>query len=60
MDEFLERTREQDRTYIIGQIESPQNQIKSAIQSSNDVMVAFNKLLIDTLVYHAWTEAVLI
>lgn len=47
MDEFLKRTSEQYRTYIIGQIELLQNQIKSAIQTSNDMMIAFNKSLID-------------
>jgi len=47
LDEFLKRTHEQYRTYIIGQIELLQSQIKSAIQTSNDMMVAFNKSLID-------------
>jgi len=47
LDEFLKRTHEQYRTYIIGQIEFLQSQIKSAIQSGNDMMVAFNKSLID-------------
>jgi uncharacterized membrane protein (DUF106 family) len=46
LDEFLKRT-QQYRTYIIGQIELLQSQIKSAIQSGNDIMVAFNKSLID-------------
>jgi len=46
-DEFLRRTSEQFRTYIIGQIESLQSQIKSAIKNSNDIMIAFNKPLID-------------
>ncbi|MGG6460946.1 MAG: hypothetical protein ACM3JQ_05910 [Candidatus Eiseniibacteriota bacterium] len=40
MDDFLKRTSEQYRTYIIGQIELLQSQIKSAIQTSNDMMVA--------------------
>lgn len=47
LDEFLKRTYEQYRTYIIGQIELLQSQIKSAIQNSNDMMIAFNKSLID-------------
>lgn len=47
MDEFLKRTSEQYRTYIIGQIELLQSQIKSAIQTSNDMIIAFNKSLID-------------
>jgi uncharacterized membrane protein (DUF106 family) len=47
LDEFLKRTHEQYRTYIIGQIELLQSQIKSAMQSGNDMMVAFNKSLID-------------
>jgi hypothetical protein len=46
-DEFIKRTQEQYRTYIIGQIELLQSQIKSAIQTGNDMMVAFNKSLID-------------
>ena len=47
LDEFLKRTHEQYWTYIIGQIELLQSQIKSAIKNSNDMMIAFNKSLID-------------
>jgi hypothetical protein len=48
LDEFLKRTHDQYQTYIIGQIELLQNQIKSAIQTGNDMMIAFNKSLLDT------------
>jgi hypothetical protein len=51
LDEFLKRTNEQYRAYIIGQIELLQSQIKIAIQSGNEMMIAFNKSLID-----AWFE----
>jgi hypothetical protein len=47
LDEFLKKTHEQYRSYIIGQIELLQSQIKSAISAGNDMMVAFNKSLID-------------
>ena len=47
LDEFLKRTHGQYRAYIIGQIELLQGQIKSAIMTGNDMMVAFNKALID-------------
>jgi hypothetical protein len=47
LDEFLKRTNEHYRTYIIGQIELLQSQIKTAIQSGNEMMIAFNKSLID-------------
>jgi hypothetical protein len=51
LEEFLKRTNEQYRTYIIGQIELLQSQIKIAIKSGNEMMIAFNKSLID-----AWFE----
>lgn len=47
LDEFLKRTYEQYRTYIVGQIELLQSQIKSAIQNSNNMIISFNKSLID-------------
>ncbi|HEY7110595.1 MAG TPA: hypothetical protein VH415_14315 [Nitrososphaeraceae archaeon] len=51
LDEFLKKTNEQYRTYIIGQIELLQSQIKIAIKSGNEMMISFNKSLID-----AWFE----
>ena len=48
LDEFLKRTYEQYRTYIVGQIELLQSQIKPAIQTGNDMMIAFNKSLIES------------
>jgi hypothetical protein len=48
LNEFLRRGQEQYRAYLTGQIEVLQNQMKSAINAGNDMMIGMYKMMLDT------------